>query len=142
MAVVTIDRTLGSWGDRVASALSDELGFTLVDRDLLESLIRKQGLQSLGFGTIDEEMDENYLGGGAIDATIDLHIDLTTMKQSLVTKKNRKVRLIREVYPDINIKIFYEKDYHRLFEKYEAAKEETEVEDERPENGSAAAGGE
>ena len=40
------------------------------------------------------------------------------MKQSLVTKKNRKVRLLRELYPDVNIKILYERDYKNLIWKY------------------------
>ena len=40
------------------------------------------------------------------------------MKQSLVTKKNRKVRLLRELYPDVNIKILYERDYRNLIWKY------------------------
>src|SRR5262245_42539675 len=49
---------------------------------------------------------------------LNLFIELTTMKQSLVTKKNRKVRLLRELYPDINIKILYERDYRNLIWKY------------------------
>src|SRR5262249_54452006 len=49
---------------------------------------------------------------------LNLFIELTTMKQSLVTKKNRKVRLLRELYPDVNIKILYEKDYKNLIWKY------------------------
>ena len=49
---------------------------------------------------------------------LDMYIELTTMKQSLVTKKNRKVRKLREMYPHINIKIVYGKDYHRLLRKY------------------------
>jgi hypoxanthine phosphoribosyltransferase len=49
---------------------------------------------------------------------LDLYIELTTMKQSLVTKKNRKVRLLREHYPEINIKILYERDYRNLIWKY------------------------
>jgi len=49
---------------------------------------------------------------------LDLFIELTTMKQSLVTKKNRKVRLLRELYPNINIKILYERDYRNLIWKY------------------------
>jgi len=54
----------------------------------------------------------------------DLFIELTTMKQSLVTKKNRKVRLLRELYPDVNIKILYERDYKNLIWNYGLAKEE------------------
>ena len=49
---------------------------------------------------------------------LDLFIELTTMKQSLVTKKNRKVRRLRELYPDVNIKILYERDYKNLIWKY------------------------
>jgi hypothetical protein len=45
----------------------------------------------------------------------DLYIELTTMKQKLVTRKNRKMRLLRAVYPDINIKLLYRKDFQRLF---------------------------
>lgn len=45
-------------------------------------------------------------------------IELTTMKQSLVTKKNRKVRLFEQHYPDIPIKLFYGKDYKALLAKF------------------------
>jgi len=48
----------------------------------------------------------------------DLYVELTTMKQSLVTRKNRKVRLLRELYPHINIQIFYQKDFENLIFKY------------------------
>jgi hypothetical protein len=48
----------------------------------------------------------------------DLYIELTTMSQKLVTKKNRKVRRLRELYPDVNIKIFYQKDFRALCFKY------------------------
>jgi cytidylate kinase len=49
---------------------------------------------------------------------LDLFIELTTMKQSLVTRKNRKIRHLRLLYPDINIKILYERDYKNLIWKY------------------------
>jgi len=49
---------------------------------------------------------------------LDLYIELTTMKQSLVTKKNKKMRLLRKVYPELNIKLFYGKDYRQLLRKY------------------------
>ena len=48
----------------------------------------------------------------------DLYIELTTMSQKLVTKKNRKVRRLRELYPGINIKIFYQRDFRALCFKY------------------------
>jgi len=48
----------------------------------------------------------------------DLFIELTTLKQSLVTRKNRKVRRLRELYPEVNIKIFYGRDFRYLLLKY------------------------
>ena len=48
----------------------------------------------------------------------DLYIELTTLKQPLVTKKNRKVRRLRELYPEINIKVLYASDYRKLVEKF------------------------
>ncbi len=47
----------------------------------------------------------------------DLYIELTTMKQSLVTPKNRKVRLLRELYPELNVRLLYRKDYQQLLVK-------------------------
>ena len=44
----------------------------------------------------------------------DLYVEITTMKQSLVTPKNRKVRRLRELYPDIKVKLLYRKDYEQL----------------------------
>jgi hypoxanthine phosphoribosyltransferase len=49
---------------------------------------------------------------------LDMYVELTTLKQSLVTEKNRKLRHIRELHPDINIKLLYRRDYHRLLAKY------------------------
>ena len=48
----------------------------------------------------------------------DLYIELTTMKQAHVTKKNHKVKLLRAIYPDVNIQIFYQKDFQDLIFKY------------------------
>lgn len=49
----------------------------------------------------------------------ELYIELTTMSQKLVTKKNRKVRRLKELYPDIRIKIFYQRDFRSLLHKYD-----------------------
>jgi hypothetical protein len=57
----------------------------------------------------------------------DLYLELTTMKQSLVTKKNRKVRLLRELYPKLNIQVFYQKDFENLIFKYGLADRPVEV---------------
>jgi hypoxanthine phosphoribosyltransferase len=48
----------------------------------------------------------------------DLYIEITTLNQKLVTKKNRKVRRLREQYPEILCKIFYQRDYLSLVMKY------------------------
>src|SRR3954451_148646 len=48
----------------------------------------------------------------------DLYIEITMMKQSLVTRKNRKLRKLRERYPDVNVKLFYKRDIERLAERY------------------------
>lgn len=49
----------------------------------------------------------------------DLFIELTTMKQAHVTKKNMKIRKVKERFPEINIKLFYKRDFARLAEKYD-----------------------
>jgi hypothetical protein len=48
----------------------------------------------------------------------DLYIEITTMSQKLVTRKNRKVRRLQELYPDVKCKIFYQRDYLSLVTKY------------------------
>jgi hypothetical protein len=48
----------------------------------------------------------------------DLYIEITTLNQNLVTKKNRKVRLLRERYPEVRCKVFYQRDYLSLVTKY------------------------
>jgi len=48
----------------------------------------------------------------------DTYIELTTMSQKLVTKKNRKVRRLKELYPDVNIKVFYQKDFRALLARF------------------------
>ena len=48
----------------------------------------------------------------------DLYIEITTMNQKLVTRKNRKVRRLQELYPEVNCKIFYQRDYLSLVTKY------------------------
>jgi hypothetical protein len=47
-----------------------------------------------------------------------LYLEITVMKQSLVTRKNRKLRKLRERYPDVNIKLFYKRDIERLGQRY------------------------
>jgi hypoxanthine phosphoribosyltransferase len=39
-------------------------------------------------------------------------------KQSLVTRKNRKLRKLRRLYPEVNIRLFYQRDFYNLMAKY------------------------
>ena len=48
----------------------------------------------------------------------DIYLELTTLKQSLVRRKNRKLRRLRELYPDVRVKLFYGKDFRALMLKY------------------------
>lgn len=49
----------------------------------------------------------------------DLYIELTTMEQRLITKKHRKLRRLRELYPNINIKLLNRSDFKQMMMKYE-----------------------
>jgi hypoxanthine phosphoribosyltransferase len=49
---------------------------------------------------------------------LNLYLELTTMKQGLITEKHRKLRRLRELYPDVQIKLLYKKDYLSLLSKY------------------------
>jgi hypothetical protein len=63
----------------------------------------------------------------------DLYIEITTLNQKLVTKKNRKARRLMQLYPDVKCKILYQRDYLNLLVKYGL---------EEPEQGSLLAAGE
>jgi len=49
---------------------------------------------------------------------VDLYVELTTLKQSLVRKKNRKLRCMRLLYPEVRIKLLYARDFKALMLKY------------------------
>lgn len=49
---------------------------------------------------------------------LELHLEMTTLRQKLVRKKNRKLRRLRELYPDLNVKLFYARDFRALMLKY------------------------
>ncbi|MDP9073116.1 MAG: hypothetical protein M3N98_02885 [Actinomycetota bacterium] len=48
----------------------------------------------------------------------DLYIELTTLNQRLVTKKNRKVRQLAVLHPEIKVKVLYQRDYLNLLLKF------------------------
>src|SRR5664279_2780821 len=49
---------------------------------------------------------------------LDLYVELTTLRQKLVRKKNRKLRRLRELYPELRIKLFYARDFRMLLLKF------------------------
>ncbi len=49
---------------------------------------------------------------------LDLYLEMTTLRQKLVRKKNRKLRRLKELYPDLNVKLFYARDFRALMLKY------------------------
>ena len=48
----------------------------------------------------------------------ELYLEITVMKQSLVTRKNRKLRKLRQLHPEIRAKLFYKRDIERLAQRY------------------------
>jgi len=67
------------------------------------------------------DADGNAAGGFTPDFYLpaqDLYIEITTLNQKLVTRKNRKARRLREQYPDVRIKVLYQRDYLHLLVKY------------------------
>jgi hypothetical protein len=48
----------------------------------------------------------------------DLYIEITTLNQKLVTKKNRKARRLQELHPEVRVKVLYQRDYLHLLVKY------------------------
>lgn len=49
---------------------------------------------------------------------LDLWLELTTLRQSLVRRKNRKLRRLRELYPMLRVKLLYARDFRALMLKY------------------------
>lgn len=48
----------------------------------------------------------------------DTYLEVTTLRQPLVTRKHRKLRKLQEQHPDINVKLLYRRDVERLEAKY------------------------
>lgn len=47
-----------------------------------------------------------------------IYIELTAMRQRLVTRKNRKIRRMRELYPDVRVKLLCHRDLVQMTAKY------------------------
>ncbi len=48
----------------------------------------------------------------------DLYVELTTRRQSQITEKNRKIRLLEQHYPEVNIKLLNRQDMRAMLMKY------------------------
>jgi hypoxanthine-guanine phosphoribosyltransferase len=57
----------------------------------------------------------------------DLYLELTTMRQRLVTRKNRKFRLLRESYPNVRVRLLYLRDFKRLRDVYGPSRDERQA---------------
>jgi len=71
--------------------------------------------------TLEEDREGNTVQAFTPDfylPTYELYIEITTLNQKLVTKKNRKARRLRDRYPGTNIKVLYQRDYLALLVKY------------------------
>jgi hypoxanthine phosphoribosyltransferase len=44
---------------------------------------------------------------------------LTVLEQRLTTKKNRKVRRFRDLYPEIPLLVVYQRDFHQLLRQHD-----------------------
>lgn len=70
----------------------------------------------------------------------DLYIELTTLRPKLANYKNRRVRRMHELYPDIQVKLFKRRDLRNLLIKFGLLDEAQKItgtdaqksEDERP----------
>ncbi|MCU1489307.1 MAG: uncharacterized protein JWM85_712 [Acidimicrobiaceae bacterium] len=50
-----------------------------------------------------------------------LFLELTTLRQDLVTRKNRKLRRLAELYPEVRVRMLYRRDYANLLLKADLA---------------------
>ncbi len=48
----------------------------------------------------------------------DLYIELTTLRPQLSTRKNRKLKRLQELYPEVNIKLFKRRELRNMMLKY------------------------
>lgn len=48
----------------------------------------------------------------------DLYVELTTLRPKLIRTKNRKLRSVRELFPEVKVKLFKRQDVRSLLVKY------------------------
>jgi hypoxanthine phosphoribosyltransferase len=47
-----------------------------------------------------------------------LFIEMTVLDQRLVTKKNQKIRQFRELYPEVDLVVVYQRDFNDLIQRH------------------------
>ena len=70
---------------------------------------------------LEEDADGNPLEAFSPDFYLpqqDLYIELTTLRPKLIRHKNRKIRRLKELHPEINIKLFKRRNIRDLMIKY------------------------
>ena len=108
----------------LAPLQSDSIGFAHASERQFAQLLEFYGIEWVYEPTsFDIEWDADGLVTRRFTpdfylSAFDLFIEITTLNQKLVTKKNRKVRLLRERYPEVRCKVFYQRDYLSLVTKY------------------------
>jgi len=48
----------------------------------------------------------------------ELYVELTTLRQKLMRFKHRKIRRMKELYPEVHIKLWNRKDFERFLERF------------------------
>ncbi|MGQ9517054.1 MAG: hypothetical protein ACUVWB_14415 [Anaerolineae bacterium] len=71
-----------------------------------------------------------------------LYVELTTLRPELVTQKNRKLRRLRELYPDVHIKLFKRRDIRELLVKYGLEQEAERIQGHTAQRPNGGEGGE
>lgn len=56
-----------------------------------------------------------------------LYLELTTLRPKLATYKNRRLRRMKELYPDINVKLFKRREMHKLMVKFGLEQEAEQI---------------
>lgn len=56
----------------------------------------------------------------------DLYVELTTTNPRQISQKNRKIRLLKERYPDVNIRLFRRRDVAFIYQKFGEPEESNE----------------
>ncbi len=58
----------------------------------------------------------------------DLYIELTTLRPHLANYKNRRIRRMKELYPEVNVKLYKRRELHRLMVKFGLEDEAGQIE--------------